>query len=119
MGQVRRLKSMIGTGQSDPSVRVDRSTERYRRVVLTATGSLVARGVTALTMLVSVPLTVGYLGAERYGMWMTISSLITFFSFVDLGIGNGLVNSIADARVGMTGRRWQRRSPDHSFCCWG
>ena len=100
VGQVRRLKSMIGTGQSDPSVRVDRSTERYRRVVLTATGSLAARGVTALTMLVSVPLTVGYLGAERYGMWMTISSLITFFSFVDLGIGNGLVNSIADARGG-------------------
>lgn len=71
--------------------------ERYRRVVLTALTSLSAKGITALTMLVSVPLTVDYLGAERYGMWMAISSLIAVLSFADLGIGNGLVNSIAEA----------------------
>ncbi|MEY3283054.1 MAG: hypothetical protein RIR86_1067 [Acidobacteriota bacterium] len=71
--------------------------ERYRRVGLTALTSLSAKGITALTMLVSVPLTVDYLGVERYGMWMAISSLITVLSFADLGIGNGLVNSLAEA----------------------
>ena len=30
-------------------------------------------------------------------MWMTISSLITVLSFADLGIGNGLVNLLADS----------------------
>lgn len=87
-------------GRVDDPAMPDRSQDRYRRVLLTATGSLAARGVTLLTMLVSVPLTIDYLGVERYGVWMAVSSLITFLSFVDLGIGNGLVNSIADARGG-------------------
>lgn len=88
----------VGSGHSDWSVEDHRSRDRYRRIILTASSSLAARGVTAVTMLASVPLTVEYLGNERYGMWMTISSLIALLTFVDLGIGNGLVNAIADAR---------------------
>jgi len=48
-------------------------------------------------MLITVPLTVNYLGAERYGLWMTISSVIALMSFADLGLGNGLVNAISHA----------------------
>jgi O-antigen/teichoic acid export membrane protein len=47
--------------------------------------------------LVSVPLAVNYLGPERYGLWMTISSVIAVLAFADLGIGNGLINSIVEA----------------------
>lgn len=50
-----------------------------------------------VSSLLTVPLTIGYLGAERYGLWMTIGSFIAFFSFADLGMGNGLVNAIAEA----------------------
>jgi len=42
-------------------------------------------------------LTITYLGVERYGLWMTVSSLITMFAFADLGIGNGLVSEVASA----------------------
>ncbi|MGD9669398.1 MAG: hypothetical protein AB7U75_10120 [Hyphomicrobiaceae bacterium] len=38
-----------------------------------------------------------YLGNERFGMWMTTSSLIALLSFADLGIGNGLLSSVATA----------------------
>ena len=48
-------------------------------------------------MLISVPLTLNYLGNERYGMWMAMTSLIALFAFADLGIGNGLMNNIATA----------------------
>ena len=89
--QLFRLRSF------DQATVEGRSRERYRRVLLTAASSLTAKGITALTMLVSVPLTVSYLGTERYGLWMTLSSLIALFSFADLGIGNGLVNSLAEA----------------------
>jgi O-antigen/teichoic acid export membrane protein len=44
--------------------------------------------------LLTVPLTLNYLGPERYGMWLTISSMIALLAFTDLGIGNGLLNAV-------------------------
>ena len=75
----------------------DRSRERYRRLTLTALASMSAKGVKVLTALVSVPLTINYLGTERYGLWMTIGSLVTVLAFADLGVGNGLLNAISEA----------------------
>lgn len=72
-----------------------RSQERYRRVVLTAGSSFFYKGIITLTGLISVPLTVNYLGVERYGLWITISSTIAFLAFADLGLGNGLLNAIS------------------------
>jgi O-antigen/teichoic acid export membrane protein len=45
--------------------------------------------------LISIPLTFQYLGSERFGLWMTISSFIVMLGVVDLG--NGLINLLADA----------------------
>ena len=50
-----------------------------------------------VSSIVSVPLTLRYLGAERYGLWMAISSFIALLGFSDLGIGSGLVNAISVA----------------------
>ncbi len=50
-----------------------------------------------LTPLVSLPLTLGYLGQERYGMWQTISSVLGMMAFADLGMGSGLQTGIAQA----------------------
>lgn len=38
-----------------------------------------------------------YLGAERFGLWMTISSFTALLAFADLGVGNGLLNAVAQA----------------------
>ncbi|MDD2921117.1 MAG: MATE family efflux transporter, partial [Anaerolineales bacterium] len=73
------------------------SKERLRRVALTAMVSAFAQGVSMLTVLVSVPLTLNYLGAERYGLWIAISSFIAILGFADLGMGNGLLNALAGA----------------------
>lgn len=74
-----------------------RSHDRRRRVVLSAMAAGLAKLLSVLTMLITVPLTLAYLGAERYGMWMIISSLIAMLSFADLGMGNGLLNAVAHA----------------------
>lgn len=37
-----------------------------------------------------------YLGTERYALWLTISSSVAMLTFADLGIGNGLLNSMAE-----------------------
>jgi hypothetical protein len=83
--KVKKIISVIRFKPFDTSTESGRSKERYRRVVLTAGSSFINKGVTAVTGLISVPLTVHYLGAERYGLWMTISSTIAFLTFADLG----------------------------------
>lgn len=47
--------------------------------------------------LILVPLTLKYLGPVQYGIWLTISSVLTWFSFLDFGIGNGLRNKLSEA----------------------
>jgi O-antigen/teichoic acid export membrane protein len=66
-------------------------------VALTALAAAIAQGLSIVTGLISVPLTIGYLGTERYGLWMTLSSAVAILGFADLGMGNGLVNVISDA----------------------
>jgi O-antigen/teichoic acid export membrane protein len=41
--------------------------------------------------------TLKYLGAERFGLWATLSSFTLMIGFADLGIGNGLLNALAEA----------------------
>jgi len=81
----------------DTSTAEGRSRERYRRILLTALSSGAARGIGLVSLLISVPLTVAYLGQERYGLWITISSVVALLSFADLGVGNGLLNVVARA----------------------
>jgi O-antigen/teichoic acid export membrane protein len=70
--------------------------ERHRRVMLTTAAAVGARLVSLGTILISVPLTANYLGVERYGLWATIGSILALLTFADLGIGNGLLNAIAE-----------------------
>lgn len=95
--RVRQLNSVARLKPFETSTLEGRSKERHRRIVLAALTSMVTKGVALLTMLISVPLTVGYLGAERYGLWMTISSVIAILVFADLGLGNGLLNAVSEA----------------------
>jgi O-antigen/teichoic acid export membrane protein len=81
----------------DTSTSEGRSKERYRRVALTAVASGIAKSISTITALITVPLTLTYLGAERYGLWMTISSVVLMLGFADLGLGNGLLNAISEA----------------------
>jgi O-antigen/teichoic acid export membrane protein len=84
-------------GPADPSTPVGRSRERFRRIRLTSAGSLAARGIGFATSFITVPLTLHYLGPERYGLWATLSSVIAMASFADFGLGNGLLNALSGA----------------------
>jgi O-antigen/teichoic acid export membrane protein len=74
-----------------------RSKERYRRIALTTLSGLVVRGMGTLMGLVTVPLVLGYLGKERFGLWSTITTVVAWVALFDFGIANGLVNCIARA----------------------
>jgi len=97
MKRLWREALLVGTLPADASTSTGRSRERFRRIGLTTASSIAARGIGFATSLITVPLTLHYLGPERYGLWATLSSIIALASFADLGLGNGLLNALAGA----------------------
>jgi O-antigen/teichoic acid export membrane protein len=76
----------------------DRGRERYRKAGITASVALIQKVLTIGISFASVPLTVHYLGPERYGVWLTISSLLIWMSMTDFGLaGNALINVLSEA----------------------
>jgi O-antigen/teichoic acid export membrane protein len=71
--------------------------KRNRRAVLNGVAAVSGRLAQITASLITVPLTIRYLGKERFGLWMTISSVLAMAAFADFGIGNGILNSISDA----------------------
>lgn len=55
------------------------------------------RGVSIICSFLIVPLTINYVSSYEYGIWLTISSLVAWISFFDVGIGNGLRNKFIEA----------------------
>jgi O-antigen/teichoic acid export membrane protein len=95
INKFKKISSVITLKPFDTNTEDGRSKERYRKVILSAGSSVFNKVVTILTGLISVPLTVDYLGVERFGLWMIITSILALIAFADLGLGNGLVNAIA------------------------
>ena len=52
-----------------------------------------------LISLLLVPLTIDYLNPTQYGIWITLMSVIAWFNFFDIGLGNGLRNKFATAKA--------------------
>lgn len=95
--QANNIVKYIRITPYDLSTSNGRESERHRRAILTTITSILAKGITILTGFISIPLTVNYLGVERFGLWMTITSISMMFVFADFGLGNGLVNVLAKA----------------------
>ena len=47
--------------------------------------------------LIMVPITLDYLNPENYGIWMAMTSILYWFAFFDVGLGNGMRNYMAEA----------------------
>src|SRR5258708_21696083 len=86
------------TEPAAPSSDVDaRRDKRDRRIVSAAVSALLGKGTALLVSVITVPLTVRYLGAEGYVLWITISTTVTMFFVFDIGIANTLTNLISVA----------------------
>lgn len=74
-----------------------RNIERYRLAAWNAIVNLVSAVVSMASLFLVIRFALPNLGPERFGIWMAISSLTVMLSFLDLGVGNGLVNQISKA----------------------
>ena len=57
--------------------------------------SFFTKGWSAIILLLTVPVTLNCLGEYKNGVWLTISSLLLWIENMDIGLGNGLRNTLA------------------------
>lgn len=92
-----RAVKLVRLTPFDTSTEEGRADERVRRLALTAVTAAVAKVVSMLAPLVTIPLTLRYLGDERYGLWMAVTSLVGVLVFADFGLGNGVMSAVSRA----------------------
>ena len=70
---------------------------RLSRIFHGGASALLSRAFGLLVSAVSLPLTVRYLGAEQYGIWVTVSTSVVLIAMLDLGVASSLTNMISRA----------------------
>ena len=71
--------------------------ERSKKAIINVILSFFLKGSSIIIQIALVPLTLNYLNKYQYGIWLTLASIFGWFSFFDVGIGNGLRNKLAEA----------------------
>ena len=71
--------------------------DRRKQIVRTAASGILTKAAAFFPTLGIAPLAISHLGAERFGVLMTVLSLMAFLSIADLGIGGSLVTAISRA----------------------
>ncbi len=73
----------------------ERTIEAKKNIVI----SFAIKGLSIAINLALVPLTINYVNPTQYGIWLTLSSVVSWFSFFDIGLGGGLRNKFAEAKA--------------------
>ena len=80
-----------------------KKSKRIEAILLSIISSFFNRGSAVLLTIFGVSLTLPYLEVERFGIWMTLTSLSMVFGFLDFGVSNALVSRIS--KTSSTGQR--------------
>ena len=86
---------------------------RSSKVLRNIFGSIVIKGISIIVSFALVPLTIGYVSSELYGVWLTISSVLAWLSFLDIGFSQGLKNKLTEA---IAKNDWERGKSLVSTC---
>ena len=86
MNLVNKIKTFVNGGA-----------ERTAKIKKNIFAMFLIKGGSILISLLLVPLTLNYVDTETYGIWLTLSSMVTWVHFFDVGINNGLKNKLTQA----------------------
>lgn len=70
---------------------------RVRRLWMAIGSSSLAKLVSIGVQIIAIPIAVSALGAERYGVFISLTSVLGWISLVDLGVGLGLILGLSRA----------------------
>lgn len=71
--------------------------QRTRLAKLNVLIMLGVKGLSILLQFALLPLTISYVSSSIYGVWLSLSSIVAWMSFFDVGINNGLKNRYVQA----------------------
>lgn len=70
-----------------------RSVKARKNIII----SFFIKGISIVIGFIFVPLLINYLGTVEYGIWITLSSVIAWIGYFDIGLGNGLRNKFTES----------------------
>lgn len=73
------------------------SKERSQLLIKNIVASFIIKGWSLVVQLLLVPVALNCLTVYEYGLWLTLSSVITWMDNFDIGLSNGLRNKLAEA----------------------
>lgn len=76
---------------------LDSFSVRNKNILKHISWSFIYRGLSVIISFLIVSLTLEILDEKKYGVWLVISSFISWFSVFDIGLGNGLRNKLTEA----------------------
>lgn len=85
---INKIKSYISSGDK-------RSVQAKKNIAMSFANKVIA----IIISLAIIPITIDYLNAEQYGIWLTLSSIVAWLSFFDVGLGHGFRNRFAEAKA--------------------
>lgn len=86
MNMIEKLKTFLNGG-------AERTSKIKKNILI----MFFIQGGSILISLLLVPMTLNYVDSETYGIWLTLSSMVTWVHFFDVGINNGLKNKLTEA----------------------
>jgi len=89
---LKQIKNKITTFFSEGN-------ERTLRAKKNIVASFFIKGLSILVTLMIVPITLNFLDETRYGIWLTLTSILGWMFFFDIGLGSGLRNKLAEAKA--------------------
>jgi O-antigen/teichoic acid export membrane protein len=81
---VNKIEVFFSTGH-------ERSVKAKKNII----GLVITKGLGIIISLLLVRLTINYVNPSNYGIWLTLSSIVAWMSFFDIGVNNGMRNKLA------------------------
>lgn len=79
--------------------------ERSKKAYKNVAGSVILKGISMVVSLLLVPLTIEYVSPDKYGIWLTLSSIVSWLGFFDIGLSNGTKNKVTESLAQNDGKK--------------
>ena len=91
------MTSTLAAAENPGAACAGRAAWRSAQAARSATAAVGATAIVFGVRFLTVPLSLEIAGPDGYGLWLTVSSLAAWAGLADLGLGSGLVQSVATA----------------------
>ena len=91
------IKDRFQTILSSANSFINKGQERSVKAKKNILASFFIKGSSILVSIIMVPIAINYVNVSQYGVWLTLSSIVVWFIFFDIGLTQGLRNKFAAA----------------------